>query len=142
LTLSELIKIHLAFHHTIEIINYIPEVFLAHSFRTRAQSFSILNFLVDRNRTVSRRSKPNSRTTLNGEQPYPWLLLRTQDVMSRHRGAKPRYQFEFSSRISLLPLAYLLSGKQPPFHTERLDHYNRQNPCSTCLSHSQAYLYY
>ena len=25
----------------------------------------------DRDRTVSRRSKPSSRTTLNGEQPYP-----------------------------------------------------------------------
>src|SRR5258707_1382745 len=26
----------------------------------------------DRDRTVSRRSEPSSRTTLNGEQPYPW----------------------------------------------------------------------
>ena len=42
----------------------------------------------DRDRTVSRRSKPSSRTTLNGEQPYPWDLLQPQDVMSRHRGAK------------------------------------------------------
>ena len=38
-----------------------------------------------RDRTVSRRSKPSSRTTLNGEQPYPWDLLQPQDVMSRHR---------------------------------------------------------
>ena len=44
----------------------------------------------DRDRTVSRRSKPSSRTTLNGEQPYPWDLLQPQDVMSRHRGAKHR----------------------------------------------------
>ena len=29
----------------------------------------------DRDRTVSRRSKPSSRTSLNGEQPYPWDLL-------------------------------------------------------------------
>ena len=42
----------------------------------------------DRDRTVSRRSKPSSRTTLNGEQPYPWDRLQPQDVMSRHRGAK------------------------------------------------------
>ncbi len=42
----------------------------------------------DRDRTVSRRSKPSSRTTLNGEQPYPWDLLQPQVVMSRHRGAK------------------------------------------------------
>src|SRR5690554_7038580 len=44
----------------------------------------------DRDRTVSRRSKPSSRTTLNGEQPYPWDRLQPQDVMSRHRGAKHR----------------------------------------------------
>src|SRR5208282_5939439 len=36
----------------------------------------------DRDRTVSRRSEPSSRTTLNGEQPYPWDLLQPQDVMS------------------------------------------------------------
>ncbi len=44
----------------------------------------------DRDRTVSRRSEPSSRTALNGEQPYPWDLLQPQDAMSRHRGAKPR----------------------------------------------------
>ena len=42
----------------------------------------------DRDRTVSRRSKPSSRTTLIGEQPNPWELLHPRDVMSRHRGAK------------------------------------------------------
>src|SRR5574338_1279285 len=45
---------------------------------------------VDRDRTVSRRSEPSSRTSLNGEQPYPWDLLQPQDEMSRHRGAKHR----------------------------------------------------
>src|ERR687891_225558 len=29
----------------------------------------------DRDRTVSRRSKPSSRTALTGEQPDPWDLL-------------------------------------------------------------------
>jgi hypothetical protein len=43
----------------------------------------------DRDRTVSRRSEPNSRTTLIGEQPNPWDRLQPQDVTSRHRGAKP-----------------------------------------------------
>ena len=38
----------------------------------------------DRDRTVSRRSEPSSRTTLMGEQPNPWDLLQPQDVMSRH----------------------------------------------------------
>src|ERR671937_1085730 len=39
----------------------------------------------DRDRTVSRRSEPSSRTTLMGEQPNPWNLLQLQDVTSRHR---------------------------------------------------------
>ena len=43
---------------------------------------------VDRDRTVSRRSKPSSRTALMGEQPNPWNLFQLQDAMSRHRGAK------------------------------------------------------
>src|SRR5699024_11580026 len=56
----------------------------------------------DRDRTVSRRSKPSSRTTLNGEQPYPWDRLQPQDVMSRHRGAKHRRRYELLGGISLL----------------------------------------
>src|SRR6266851_8069714 len=39
----------------------------------------------DRDRTVSRRSKPSSRTALMGEQPNPWDRLRPQDATSRHR---------------------------------------------------------
>ena len=39
----------------------------------------------DRDRPVSRRSEPNSRVTLMGEQPNPWELLHPQDVTSRHR---------------------------------------------------------
>ncbi len=56
----------------------------------------------DRDRTVSRRSEPSSRTTLIGEQPNPWDLLQPQDVMSRHRGAKPRRRCELLGGISLL----------------------------------------
>ena len=54
-------------------------------------------------RTVSRRSEPNSRTALIGEQPNPWELLHPQDAMSRHRGAKP------GRRCGLLDLISLLS---------------------------------
>src|SRR5258705_466463 len=32
----------------------------------------------DRDQTVSRRFEPSSRTTLNGEQPYPWDRLQPQ----------------------------------------------------------------
>ena len=77
----------------------------------------------DRDRTVSRRSEPNSRTALMGEQPNPWDLLQPQDAMSRHRGAKPLRRCELSGRISLLSPAYLLSVKRWPFHTEPPDHY-------------------
>ena len=57
---------------------------------------------MDMDRTVSRRSEPSSRTTLMGEQPNPWDLLQPQDVMSRHRGAKPPRRYELLGEISLL----------------------------------------
>jgi hypothetical protein len=79
----------------------------------------------DRDRTVSRRSKPSSRTALNGEQPYPWDLLQPQDAMSRHRGAKPPRRCGLLGEISLLSPAYLLSVKRWPFHAEPPDHYDR-----------------
>ena len=79
----------------------------------------------DRDRTVSRRSKPSSRTTLIGEQPNPWDLLQPQDVMSRHRGAKPRRRYGRLGAISLLSPAYLLSVERWPFHAGPPDHYDR-----------------
>ena len=79
----------------------------------------------DRDRTVSRRSKPSSRTTLIGEQPNPWDLLQPQDVMSRHRGAKHRRRCELLGGISLLSPAYLLSVERWPFHAGPPDHYGR-----------------
>ena len=77
---------------------------------------------VDKDRTVLRRSEPSSRTTLMGEQPNPWDLLQPQDVMSRHRGAKPPRRYELSKAISLLSPEYLLSDERRPFHTESPDH--------------------
>ena len=56
----------------------------------------------DRDRTVSRRSEPSSRTALMGEQPNPWDRLQPQDAMSRHRGAKPPRRCELLGEISLL----------------------------------------
>ena len=79
----------------------------------------------DRDRTVSRRSEPNSRTALNGEQPYPWDLLQPQDAMSRHRGAKQPRRYELLGVISLLSPAYLLSVERWPFHAGPPDHYDR-----------------
>ena len=56
----------------------------------------------DRDRTVSRRSEPSSRTALIGEQPNPWDRIQPQDAMSRHRGAKPPRRCELLGEISLL----------------------------------------
>ena len=61
----------------------------------------------DRIRTVSRRTKPNSRTTFIGEQPNPWDHLQPQVVTSRHRGAKRPRRYGLLGVISLLSLAYL-----------------------------------
>ena len=79
----------------------------------------------DRDRTVSRRSEPSSRTALIGEQPNPWDLLQPQDAMSRHRGAKRRRRYGLLGVISLLSPAYLLSVERWPFHSGPPDHYVR-----------------
>ena len=89
-----------------------------------SSSFNHPTPTADRDRTVSRRSEPSSRTTLNGEQPYPWDRLQPQDVMSRHRGAKHRRRYELLGGISLLSPEYLLSVERWPFHSEPPDHYD------------------
>ncbi len=76
----------------------------------------------DRDRTVSRRSEPSSRTALIGEQPNPWDLIQPQDAMSRHRGAKPPRRCGRLGEISLLSPEYLLSDERRPFHSEPPDH--------------------
>ena len=92
---------------------------------------------VDKDRTVSRRSGPSSRTTLTGEQPDPWDLLQPQDVISRHRGAKPRRRCELSGAISLLSPAYLLSDERWAVHTVPPDHLHRLSSL-LALSRSQS----
>ena len=88
---------------------------------------TLLNFPTpteDKDQTVSRRFEPSSRTTLIGEQPNPWDLLQSQDVMSRHRGAKPPRRCELLGEISLLSPEYLLSVERWPFHTGPPDHFD------------------
>src|SRR3989337_638978 len=76
----------------------------------------------DRDRTVSRRSKPSSRTALMGEQPNPWDLLQPQDATSRHRGAKPCRRCGLLGRISLLSPGYLLAVEPWRSHLPPEDH--------------------
>ncbi len=99
-------------------VHFGPLVLEADSFNSPAPT-------ADRDRTVSRRSKPSSRTSLNGEQPYPWDLLQPQDEMSRHRGAKHCRRYGLLGSISLLSPAYLLSVERWPFHSGPPDHYDR-----------------
>ena len=68
----------------------------------RIALLKLLTPTTDRDRTVSRRSEPSSRTALMGEQPNPWDRLQPQDAMSRHRGAKPPRRCELLGEISLL----------------------------------------
>ena len=100
-----------------------PEVPLSWSSRTNDRFPSkILTPTLDRDRTVSRRSEPSSRTALTGEQPDPWDLLQPQDAMSRHRGAKPGRRCELSDPISLLSPEYLLSVERWRSHEQPPDH--------------------
>src|ERR1700741_5402688 len=76
----------------------------------------------DRDRPVSRRSEPSSRTTLMGEQPNPWDVLPPQDATSRHRGAKPGRRCGLLGPISLLSPEYLLSDEGRRFPLLPPDH--------------------
>src|SRR5579872_2689536 len=60
----------------------------------------------DRDRTVSRRSEPRSRTALMGEQPNPWDLLQPQDATIRHRAFLHDYSWR---RLYLHPAQHVLS---------------------------------
>ena len=91
----------------------------------RSCPLNLLTPTTDRDRTVLRRSEPSSRATLIGEQPNPWDLLQPQDVMSRHRGAKPPRRYGLLGEISLLSPAYLLSVERWPTHAGPPDHYSR-----------------
>src|SRR5438445_5168568 len=68
----------------------------------------------DRDRPVSRRSKPSSRTAFIGEQPNPWELLHPQDAMSRHRTKSMLshgVDYIFTLPRALAPVAHSLAGR-------------------------------
>ncbi len=92
----------------------------------------------DRDRTVSRRSKPSSRTALMGEQPNPWDLLQPQDATSRHRGAKPCRRYGLLGKISLLSRGTFYPLSDGPSTRCRRITSPDFRPCSSCHSHSQA----
>ena len=72
----------------------------------------------DRDRTVSRRSEPSSRTALMGEQPNPWDRLQPQDAMSRHRGAKPPRWWTLGGDKPVIPrVAFIRWAMALPYGT-------------------------
>ena len=104
-----------------------------YNWHTRGSSIPVLSYwgrpsikfparAEDRDRTVSRRSEPSSRTALMGEQPNPWDRLQPQDATSRHRGAKPCRRYGLLGKISLLSPGYLLSVERPRTHVPWPDH--------------------
>lgn len=93
---------------------------------------------VYRNRTTSRRSEPNSRTKLLVEQTIFRSVMRLQDLMSRHRGAKPNFRSGLSNRISLLSPAYLLSINEATFNNKPRVSMAGVNPRKICLFFYQA----
>ncbi len=115
-----------------------PEVCPSRSSRTRTAPLKYPTPTPDRDRTVSRRSEPSSRTALMGEQPNPWNLLQLQDAMSRHRGAKPLRRCELLGVISLLSQGsfYPLSDGNPTLYHRITKSYFRI--CSTRRCRSQA----
>src|SRR5690625_7228840 len=66
----------------------------------------------DRDRTVSRRYEPSSRTALMGEQLNPWDRLLPQDAMSRHRGTKHPSRSDIMEAIRLYDTSEILPGKR------------------------------
>ena len=75
----------------------------------------------DRDRTVSRRSEPSSRTALIGEQPNPWDLLQPRMRWPTSR-CKPSRRCGLLGKISLLSPEYLLSVERRPSHAGPPDH--------------------
>src|SRR5690625_7553194 len=57
----------------------------------------------DRDRTVSRRSEPNSRAALMNKQPNPRDRLRPQDAIIQHCVAKPPRRCDLLQEILMLP---------------------------------------
>ena len=67
--------------------------------------------IADRDRTVSRRSEPSSRTTLIGEQPNPWDLLQSHSQASLcHCTLRT---ISDRSELTFARLRYYLGGDRP-----------------------------
>ncbi len=90
-----------------------------------------------RSADCSRRSKPSSRTTLNGEQPYPWDLLQPQDVIADIE--VPNTAVDMNSwAVSACYPGVPLSVERWPFHSEPRITMTCFRTCSRRHARSQA----
>jgi len=96
-----------------------PGIPSSQSSRTRDDSPQISTVVLDRDRTVLRRSEPSSRTALTGEQPDPWELLHPQDAMSRHR-----YHFTCYQMILTIPSTFALQRNKQILQMSNLKYPN------------------
>ena len=95
-----------------------------------------------KNKPVSRRSKPSSRSPLMGEQPHPWVLLHTQDGKSRPRSSKPRGRYELLLATTQLSPRYLFCHLRAPSRsTRRFVRSCFRTWNSLCANSSQASFY-
>jgi len=69
--MNKVLLADLASRPALNVTTDIPEVSMTHSFRISIIRLGFFKHTADRDRTVLQRSKPNSRTTLMGEQPNP-----------------------------------------------------------------------
>ena len=77
----------------------------------------------DRDRTVSRRSEPSSRTALMGEQPNPWDRLQPQDCDETDIEVPNHVRrYGLLGKISLVIPEVPLSVERQRFHTPLPDH--------------------
>ncbi len=75
----------------------------------------------DRDRTVSRRSEPSSRTALMGQQPNPWDRLQPQDAMSRHRGAETSRRCDSWGDKPVIPCSFYPLSDGPSMRNHRIN---------------------
>jgi len=95
--------------------------FTIRSSHTKIKTLILLRNL-DRNKTGSRRFKPNSCAILINEQLNHKYFLQHWDIASRHRGDKHKCRYDRLIYIILLSLQYLLFDIQITFHSEDLVH--------------------
>src|SRR5262249_19207891 len=92
----------------------------------------------DRDRTVSRRSKPSSRTALMADHPNPWTRSSPQEPTTGIQVPKHPRDMDSWGRSACYPRGTFWPLTDAPSTSHRRITSPSFRSCSTCLSHSQA----